>query len=214
MPASPAGATGGSFTLGLEVHGTLTTFPCGGSCRTNFSGLMQPSGVGTASTGTIRIPGVTDVPDPSTGYIATFAMSYAVASGWADYNEPATPLCPGKGTAAGYVTAYAPAEGIVRHASNPTALAEIDAVSVSASFTYDRVGSAAAIIARGSMRVYFRWLATGADGYFDQLLIAAGPAVFNVNAVQAAEACLNSGGQVDYQVSAEVAVETHKPYTS
>ena len=173
---------------------------------------MRPSGVGTVSTGTIRVPGVTDVPDPSTGYIATFAMEYAVASGWADYNEPATPLCPGKGTAAGYVSAYAPTEGVVRHASNPTVVAQIDAVSVSASFTYDRVGSAAAIIAGGSMRVHFRWLDTGANGYFDQLIHAAGPGVFYANPVQAAEACLNSGGRVDYQVNAEVAVETHKPY--
>ena len=62
------------------------------------------------------------------------------------------------------------------------------------------------------MRVYFRWLDTGANGYFDQLIIGAGVGVFRINPVQASEACLNAGGPVDYQVNAEVVIETHKPY--
>lgn len=203
--ASPSGPTGSEsgFALGLHVSGTLPTFPCGDTCRTTFSGVMTPSGVATLA----------GVPDPSSAesYAATFLITTASAAGWADYVEPGTPLCPAKGSAAGHVEVNAAALGVVTHSAAPHVIGQVDGIYLSASFTYDRIGSAAVIVAKGWVRVYYHSLDTGASHYFDQAVFGAGAGVFSVDPVQAATACLNPGQvAVAYDVAAEVSFETHK----
>ncbi|MDQ3757110.1 MAG: hypothetical protein M3394_04605 [Actinomycetota bacterium] len=197
------------MTLGIKVAGFLPTFPCGGSCRTEFSGVMTHPGTATVTTGWDRIPGVTSYPDPTQGWLVTFSMSSATVTGTADYVEPGTPVCPGKGSASGYVQVSAPASGVVTSASNPTVVGQVDAVYPGASFTYDRVGATAAIVAGGFLRIYFHTVSW--SGYKDVLIDGYGDGEFVFDPQQAAGDCL-APGRLDYEVLADIAIETNAAY--
>lgn len=192
-------ATDGGLTLGIQVSGSLPTFPCAGHCRTNFGGVTTPSALATVTGHAAGAP----VPSTPTARTATFSLLSGWATGWADYNEPGTPLCPGKGTAAGHVDVSAQAVGAVVDSGGST-VGEVYAVYLGASFSYDRVGSTAAILASGWMRIYFH--SPAGYSYFDASIVGGGGGNFNPNPVQVATACLSSG-HVDYEVIAQVLLE-------
>ena len=184
-------------TAGMDVQfqatGTLPTFPCpAGGCSTTFSGTGSGAGTAHADGG-------------STEYQATFALPSGSVSGTAAYTEPAEPLCPTIGAAAGTVTLTGSATGVVVKTTSPTTTGSVTSVTFTLNYTYERFGPATAVtITGGTARINFTIPGAGSD-YFVSEVTGRGAGAFRVAPEQAISKCF-SPGSLPFSVIGDVAL--------
>ena len=132
--AAPAGAaqSSGAADLSFEVSGTLPSFPCPAGCAATLNGSAD----GAAAINT---------DDGTTSRTAIFEFQSAGASASVSYAEPGSVFCPAVGSAAGTMSISGGAAGIVAGGG----VYPVTGVEWELNYTYERVGSAAAIVVSG-----------------------------------------------------------------
>ncbi|HVF74771.1 MAG TPA: hypothetical protein VM938_06955 [Acidimicrobiales bacterium] len=146
-PASASVAvTGASGGLELQyvMEGTLPVFPCL-NCSATFGG-------GAKGAGWMQADAFNQLWD-----VKIEALNMSGNSGRVVYQESGTPYCPTLGQAAGTITMTDPyAVGTVYRSGMPNEVGDLDAVTVSIAFTYQRVGAAVVIaVTSASIRADF-----------------------------------------------------------
>jgi len=127
------------------MAGTLPTFPCDG-CSATFGG-------GAKGAGHLHVEAMAEAWDVT---IAAVNFS-ANQTGRVVYQEMGTPYCPALGQAAGTVTLTDPwAEGTVTRTGAPTDVGQLDKVTLTLGFTYQRAGATVVIaLTTASIRADF-----------------------------------------------------------
>lgn len=187
----------GTGNVEFQVNGELDPFPAQ-SGRAYFGGQGTGTGhaVGTSGWDT---------------YDASFTILAMPVSGWADYSEPAVPLCPLIGSAtplSGWISMGGPSlssvTGVVYRAG-ATHTGTVTGLSVFFWFSYQRVGATASLVVNGSATVHFYYPGAG-YGSFTTSFTGAGGGAFQVDPVLAALYCATGPGRLPFTFTGDVAV--------
>ncbi len=202
----------GAMSLRFDASSVLPTFPCYSyNCSTTFSGTATAASHATSSDSGYVL-------DPVWGFIGIvqnfgqYEVAFRATGGFkasVTYGEPSTPYCPLTGTAVGSATMTAPATGVVRRL-NPPALGQVTSITVGLNFSYQRAGTAAAIVATGGypVSVAIGYQFPDATGSFNLSAIGGGSAVFTFDPTTIPARC-SSPGPLPFNVAGSLSLELY-----
>lgn len=183
----------GAARIEFSVGGQLPTFPCNeGGCSAAFSGSGTAAGNARGQVG-------------DNTYHAVFRLPTGSLTGSVEYNEPASPLCPSAGFAAGTVSFGGSATGAVHRSTDPTVPGTVTGISFQFGFQYERLGALARIgVTGGTATVSFEFPDAG-SGSFTTNIAGAGLGAFVVDVQEATERCAIQGA-LPFEVLGDIGV--------